>query len=53
MINKYFTGEQWGNYHKKKGRDKLPLFCGNGERVITIYAVHEIYKHPGSVEKVF
>ena len=27
-----------GNYHKKKGKDKLPLFLGNRERVNTIYA---------------
>ena len=24
--------------NKKKGRGKLPLFCGNGERVNPIYA---------------
>ena len=23
--------------NKKKGKDKLPLFCGNVERVIPIY----------------
>ena len=27
------------NYHKKKGKGKLPLFCGNGEQVITIYDI--------------
>ena len=27
-----------GNYHKKKGKGKLPIFCGNGEPVIPVYA---------------
>ena len=26
----------------KKGKGKSPLFCGNGERVMTIYAIHSI-----------
>ena len=29
----------------KKGKGKLPLFCGNGERVILIYAGH----HPSTM----
>ena len=28
-----------GNYHQKKGKGKLPLFCVNIERVINIYAL--------------
>ena len=24
----------------KKGKGKLPLFCGNGERLIPIYDLH-------------
>ena len=28
-----------GKLPQKKGKGKLPLFCGNGERVIPIYAV--------------
>ena len=35
-MDKYYTGEQLGNYHKK-GKGKLPLCCGNVERVIPIY----------------
>ena len=27
-----------GNYHQKKGKGKLPIFCGNGEPVIPVYA---------------
>ena len=26
-----------GNYHQKKGKGKLPIFCGNRERVIPVY----------------
>ena len=26
-----------GNYHKKQGKDKLPLICGDGKWVIPIY----------------
>ena len=37
-MNKYCSGEQLVNYHKKKGKGKLPLFCGNVEQVIPIYA---------------
>ena len=53
-MNKYYPGESV-NIHiqslinimqdnnrvitTKKGKGRLPLFCGNGERVITIYAV--------------
>ena len=34
------------NYHKKKGKGKLPLFCDNMERVIPIYVSHmEGYKN--------
>ena len=36
-MNKYYPGEQLGNCHKKKGKGKLPIFCGNVERVILIY----------------
>ena len=36
-MNKHYPGEQLGNYHKK-GKGKLPLFGGNVERVIPIYA---------------
>ena len=38
-MNKYYSGEQLGNYHQKKVKGKLPLFHGNIERVILIYAV--------------
>ena len=34
-----------GNYHQKKGKGKLPLFCGNGERVIPIFS-GECYAFP-------
>ena len=52
-MNKYYTGEPFnihiqslrnimqekiGQSPPKKGRGKLPLFCGNGERLIPIYA---------------
>ena len=37
-MNEYYSGEQLGNYHKKKGKGKLPIFRGNVERVIPIYA---------------
>ena len=53
IINKYYQGEpgnihiqslidtiqenNWVITTKKKGRGKLPLFRGNGERVIPIY----------------
>ena len=30
-----------GNYHQKRGKGKLPIFCGNGEPVIPIYAVKD------------
>ena len=36
-MNKYYTGEKLGNYHKK-GEGKLPFFRDNVERVIPIYA---------------
>ena len=51
---KYYTGEQVNKHIQslinivqgkngvtiaKKGRDKLPLLCGNRERVIPIYAL--------------
>ena len=36
-MNEYYSGEQLGNYHKKKGKGKLPLFCGKVERAIPIY----------------
>ena len=29
------------NYHKQKGKGELPIFCGNGERLIPVYAVEE------------
>ena len=35
--------EKIGLLPPKKGKGKLPLFCGNGEWVITIYAVGEPY----------
>ena len=53
IINKYYPDEPVFIYMQslinimhekkwvittKKGKGKLPLFCGNGERVITIYA---------------
>ena len=38
-MNKYDPGEKLGNYHQKKGKGKLPIFCGNEERVIPIYGV--------------
>ena len=37
IIHKYYPGKQLGNYHQKKGKFKLPLFCGNRERVISFY----------------
>ena len=33
-INKYYAGEQ-------KGKGKLPLTCGNGERVIPIFGQND------------
>ena len=41
-MNKYDPGEKLGNYHQKKGKDKLPLFCSNLEWVIIIYAVQRL-----------
>ena len=37
------------NYHQKKGKGKLPIFFGNRERVIPVYAVEsiEIYTSNG------
>ena len=26
-----------GNYHKKKGKVKSPIFCGNRKQVIPVY----------------
>ena len=37
-MNEYYSGEQLDNYPPKKGKGKLPLFCGYAERVIPIYA---------------
>ena len=48
-----------GKLPPKKGKGKLPLFCGNGERVIPFYAqdlrpshernaMRQINKHQGS-----
>ena len=34
--------ETIGKLPPKKGKGKLPLFCGNGEQVITIYAWGQI-----------
>ena len=39
-MNKYYSGEKLENYCQKKGRGKLPLFCGNVERVIPIYGTN-------------
>ena len=41
-MNKYYSGIQWNNWVViiKKGKGKLPLFCGNVERVISIYDVN-------------
>ena len=36
-MNEYYSGEQLGNCHKKC-EGKFPLFCGNVEPVIPIYA---------------
>ena len=36
-MNKYYSGEQLGNYCQKKGKGKLSIFFGNVERVIPIY----------------
>ena len=36
-MNKCYLGEQLGYYHQKMVKGKLPLFCGNVERVNTIY----------------
>ena len=63
-INRYYSGEPV-NIHiqsliniilennwlitTKKGKDKLPLFCGNGERVNPIYATNMISNCPISV----
>ena len=30
-----------GNYYQKKGKGKLPIFGGNEEPVITVYAAQE------------
>ena len=45
IINKYYPGEQLGNYNQKKGKGKLPLFCGNIEWVINIYGVRVYRNH--------
>ena len=37
-MNEYYSVEQLVNY-QKKGKGKLPIFCGNVERVIPIYAI--------------
>ena len=58
IMNKYYTVETF-NIHiqslinimqnnnrlitTKKGKDKLPIFCGNGELVIPIYISHSTY----------
>ena len=51
----YYSGEQLGDYHQKKGKVKLPLFFGYGEREITIYAVREncilAYHFSGTTKK--
>ena len=41
LIN-IILGKKLGNYHKKKGKDKLLIFCGYGERVIPIYGRHSL-----------
>ena len=37
-MNEYYSGEHLVHYHKKNGKGELPLFCGNVERVIPVYA---------------
>ena len=37
-----------GRYHQKKGKGKLPIFCGNGERVNPVYARHPAHFFPQS-----
>ena len=37
-MNKYYSGEQLVSYRQKRVGGKLPLFRGNVERVILIYA---------------
>ena len=37
-MNEYYSVEQLVNY-QKKGKGKLPIFRGNVERVIPIYAI--------------
>ena len=39
-MNEHYSGEQLGNHHKKNGKGKLTLFCGNVERLIPIYGRH-------------
>ena len=42
-----------GNYHQKKGKGKLPLFCCNGERVIPIYDCrNQIRPYPNLTESL-
>ena len=43
-MTKYYPGEKLGNY-QKKGKGKLPLFCGNVERVIPIYGAQQTLKN--------
>ena len=38
IINKYYIGEKL-LIATKKGKDKLPLFRGNGELLISIYGL--------------
>ena len=41
-MNKYYSIEQLGNYHQKKGKGTLPLFRDNVERAIPVYASDSI-----------
>ena len=40
-MNKYYPGERTHTHIKPKGKGKLSLIHGNGEQVITIYAMKE------------
>ena len=44
---KILSGRTIGYLPPKEGKGKLPLFCGKGERLMTIYAMNGIiYQTP-------
>ena len=41
-MNEYYSGEKW-EIATKENKGKLPLFCGNIERVIPIYVAMQMF----------